>query len=228
MQLKVLSWNVWCDGDFEKISRFLEESKADIIGLQEIVREDSEHDVVAFLAKRGYHHAVSDRGPVVHEKRILTGVFSKYPIRKSAVDQLSPDSEQCATEVHVEIEGKIFSIFSVHLKHIHLQEASPTQAVQVDTLLSLIPKERVLVMGDFNATPNLPYMERMRNVLQDTDQKGEPTWSLSPEGCSTCKPQGLTIRYDYIFASHDLKTHSFKVEKQDGSDHVPVSLVLEV
>lgn len=41
MQLKILSWNIWCDGNFKKVSSFLAACDADIIGLQEVVLKNT-------------------------------------------------------------------------------------------------------------------------------------------------------------------------------------------
>ena len=68
----------------------------------------------------------------------------------------------------------------------------------------------------------------MRNVLQDAEPGGAtPTWSVYP-GCTVCQEEGIQYKLDYIFTSKDIKVKSFKVGQSTGSDHLPVSAVIEV
>jgi len=59
MTLKILSWNIWYDGDFEKISKFLSEFNADIVGLGEVVPDDPTRDTIDFMRKLGYQHILA-------------------------------------------------------------------------------------------------------------------------------------------------------------------------
>lgn len=228
MRLKILSWNIWCDGNFEKVSEFLAASKADIIGLQEVMPENKSYDVVSFLSKLGYEYAVAPIGVTLDDGRMITnGVFSKYPIRTSRMHTLSEESGRQAVEAEIQVGGIVLRVFSFHLKHTHQQE-SPLQNLQAENLIKVFPKEKVVVMGDYNATSDMKPIKRMREMLVDTDPSSKPTWSLYPEGCPICNPQKLDMRLDYIFVSKDLKTHSFKVEDSMASDHLPISVVLEL
>ena len=84
-------------------------------------------------------------------------------------------------------------------------------------------------MGDFNATPEMTPIKLMREMLVDTDPVSSPTLDVPLFDCKVCEQAALpSTRLDYIFASKDLKTHSFKVEGPHGSDHLPISVVLEI
>ena len=154
-------------------------------------------------------------------------VFSKYPIRAKETHLLSEENARAAVRADIEIEGKIIHVFSTHLIHTH-QKDSPLQEAQVEKLISLVPKENSIVMGDFNATPHSTAIQKMKKVFTDTDSASKPTWSVYPEGCSTCKPQAIDTRLDYIFTTPDIATDSFKVENSDASDHLPVSVFVEI
>ena len=101
-------------------------------------------------------------------------------------------------------------------------------AAQVEHLIKVLPKERAVLMGDFNATPESYIITRLEEALTNTDPSNAPTWSLYPEGCEVCDPQAVDTRLDYIFTTPDLKTHSPKVEKTDASDHLPVSVRIDM
>ncbi len=227
MQIKILSWNIWMDGDFKKVSEFLRASRADIIGLQEVVPEDSSRDIISFLTKLGYAQAFSTEVELrLDGRKIGNALFSKYPIHFNKTHILSEEHRRVAVEAGIEVGKVILKVFSVHTMHTHQQE-SEVLDLQVENLIQVLPKESVIVMGDFNATPDMNPIQRMREVLVDTDPSSAPTWSLYPEGCEVCKPRAVNRRLDYIFASANLKTYSPKVEDATGSDHLPVSVIVE-
>ena len=229
MRIKILSWNIWCDCDFAKVAEFLAASKADIIGLQEIVPGDRNRDIVSFLSKLGYEYAVAPIGATFSDGRMITsGIFSKYPIYKSETHLLSEESPRQAIEVEIKVDKVMLTVFSFHLKHTHQQE-SPLQNLQAENLIKVLPEEKVIVMGDFNATPNMKPIKCMREVLVDTNPASGPTLDAALFDCKECDPKAIAdTRLDYIFASKDLTTHSPKVENSHGSDHLPISVVLEL
>ncbi|MDO8482793.1 MAG: endonuclease/exonuclease/phosphatase family protein [bacterium] len=228
MQLKILSWNIWCDGNFAQIAEFLRSSNADIIGLQEVVPEDTERDVTGFLTGLGYNHVFSAAMEIRSDGiKMGNAIFSKYPIIATKTHILSDEKRRVAVEADITIGASTLKVFSLHTLHTH-QKESDILNLQVENLISVLPKDRLVVMGDFNATPDTVPIKRMREVLVDTDPTEAPTWSLYPEGCHICRPQKLNIRLDYIFVSKDLKTHSPQVGSSKGSDHLPISVIVEV
>ena len=228
MTLKVLSWNIWCDCDFSRVAGFLSACDADIIGLQEIVPGDKERDIVGFLSRLGYEYAVAPKGMTFSDGRMITsGVFSRYSIRTSTMLTLSEVSSRQAVKAEIDILGKIFTIYSFHLKHTH-QKEDPVQNGMADVLIVSLPKERVILMGDFNATPDMTPIKRMREALVDTSPDAPPTLDAALFDCPDCDHTRISQTcLDYIFVSKDLKTHSPKVEGGKGSDHFPVSVALE-
>ena len=229
MKLKILSWNIWVDGHFDKIKDFLRTADADIIGLQEVKDDDPERDVIGFLTGLGYQHVFARTEQIWDGKVYRHGpaIFSKFPIARSERYLVDEKDQRAAACADVDVNGTILHIFSTHLVHTH-QKPSEKQEAQASRLLEKVPAEHSIVMGDFNATPESKAIQKMKEVLVDTDPTSAPTWSVYPEGCEKCNPQVINTRLDYIFVSEDLKTHSFKVEESKGSDHVPISILVEV
>ena len=230
MKLKILSWNIWVDGHFDKIKDFLRTADADIIGLQEVKDDDLERDVIGFLTGLGYQHVFARTEQIWDGKVYRHGpaIFSKFPIVRSERYLVDEKDQRAAACADVNVNGTILHIFSTHLVHTH-QKPSEKQEAQASHLLEKVPAEHSIVMGDFNATPESKAIQKMKEVLVDTDPASTPTWSVYPEGCEKCNPQAIDTRLDYIFVSEDLKTNSFKVEESKGSDHLPISvLVVEV
>ena len=228
MRLKVLSWNIWINGYFGRITDFLEDSDADIIGLQEVQTDDPERDVIGFLTTLGYAHVFTPV-PKTGKRKVNDGpaIFSRLGIQRSESHVLSQTSSRVAVRADVQVGSNILHIFSTHLFHTH-QQHSDVQNEQVGNLIKLLPHEQTIVMGDFNATPDSEAIRKMRATLKDSDPTVAPTWSMYPEGCDVCKPQSLDMRLDYIFTTPDLKTSSPAVGDSKGSDHLPISVEIEV
>lgn len=228
MELKIVSWNIWDEGHFDEIAQFLKSSGADIIGLQEVLSFSNRIPVIEFLTSLGYEHVYAPARLSSGEKEEMgNAVFSKYPIVSSRVHVLSEENRRIAVQADITVKGKIIHVFSAHLLHTH-QQPSSTQELQAENLLKVLPLERVIVMGDFNATPESVAVQKMRSVLTDTDTTHTPTWSVYPEGCPVCNLQKIDARLDYIFVSTDIKIISSKVESSKGSDHLPISTIVEV
>ncbi|MES2088346.1 MAG: endonuclease/exonuclease/phosphatase family protein [Patescibacteria group bacterium] len=228
MKLKILSWNIWYDGKFDEISKFLTAFDADIIGLQEVVPNDPTRDTIGFLKKLGYQSLFAPVLEIRNDGRIMSNaIFSKYPIVSNKTYVLSEAESRNALQADIKIGEKILHVFTTHLLHTH-QKPSEIQELQVQNLLKVLPKENTIIMGDFNALPESAAIKKMREIFVDSDPASPPTWSVYPEGCSGCTPHKIFIRLDYIFTSKDIKVNSPAVHNSKGSDHLPISAVVEI
>lgn len=231
MELKILSWNIWYDGDSEKVNEFLENFGADIIGLQEVRRIDGRVQLSKRLTfELAYEYVyypvfnIEKNGQTVE---VGNAIVSKYPIVKSVVHNLSKEENRLAIEAEISVDGKTFHIFCTHLFHTH-QKPSEIQDEQEENLIKVLPRENTILMGDFNALPDSNVVKRVSEVMINADSQLLPTWSIYPEGCEVCKPEGVAYKLDNIFLSRDLKTNSFEVESSKASDHLPISAIVEI
>src|SRR5438105_3832300 len=98
MQLKVLSWNIWFDGDVEKVNKFLESCDVDILCLQEVTKIGDELHISDQLTKNlGYQQAYSFAFQIPINGQIVdvgNVTFSKYPIINSAIHKLSDKDDR--------------------------------------------------------------------------------------------------------------------------------------
>ncbi len=229
MQLKILSWNIWWDCYFDQVTDFLGFFDADIIGLQEVLPEDKNRDVIDYLTKLGYQHIFSPVVDIQSFKKEAVGnaIFSKYDILMNKTHVLSDLDSRIAIEANIKIENKTLNVFNTHLLHTH-QEPSEIQDLQVDNLIHILPAENTIVMGDFNATPKSNAIKKMNKVLKNVTDISSPTWSLYKEGCPVCRVGDLKYCLDYIFVTKDIRTQSFQVENSRGSDHLPISVIVEL
>ena len=229
MKLKVLSWNIWIDSNFNEVVKFLKNSQADIIGLQEVVNNNPARDIIKVLQNEGYN---SHFGYAEHSwgGNVYTdgpAIFSKFEISNKKTYVLSKKDKRAAVKADILVGDKTLHVLNTHLIHTH-QNRSEEQDIQVSNLIKKLSIEHTILMGDFNATPESPVIKSIQKVLVDSDPSSTPTWSVYPEGCRICNPQKLDTCLDYIFTSIDLKTSSFKVEESKASDHLPISVVVEI
>lgn len=227
--MKILSWNIWVDCDFEKLKEFLKSADADVIGLQEVKDDDQDRNVIGYLQSLGYEYVFAKTEQEWGGKVYRHGpaIFSKFPIVHSETSLLDEENEKAVAIADINVNGEIVHFFSTHLVHTH-QKSSAEQEEQTKKLIEKLPREKAVLMGDFNATPESKSIKMLKNILVDTDKHSSPTWCVHPAGCPVCNKSVIDTRLDYIFVSDDLNTGSFKVETSEASDHLPISLNLNV
>lgn len=227
--MKVLSWNIWINGYFDKITEFIQSANADIIGLQEVRDDDPNRNIIGFLQGLGYKYVYAPVKKVWGDQTWNDGpaIFTRYDIVKSEIYNLSNTENRVAIKADIRTETKLLHVYSTHLIHTHQQE-SEIQREQIENLIKNLTREQTIVMGDFNAIPNSSTINMMQKIMTDTDPLSQPTWSIYPEGCEECNPQDINIRLDYIFVSEDITVKSFEVGNSKGSDHLPILSNLEL
>lgn len=227
MPLKILSWNIWYDGHFAEISKFLAEFKADIIGLQEVVPDDPERDTIGFLNNLGYQCVFAPVLIIKKDGRTMSNaIFSKFPIVASQTYILSETRSRNALRADIKIGETIWHVFCTHLLHTH-QQPSEIQDQQAENLIKILPESMTIVMGDFNSTPDTAIVQNMKKIMTG-DTMPLPTLNAPLFDCTSCDARAIPdTRLDYIFTSQDIKTHSFKVHSPMGSDHLPISVVID-
>ena len=226
MELKILSWNIWYDGDFAEISRFLREADADIVALQEVVPDDATRDTIGFMTSLGYHHVYAPVLTIADGRTMSNAIFSKYPIVSTETYILSEEKSRNALRADIQVQDTLLHVFTTHLAHTH-QQPSAIQESQADTLIAALPKENTIVMGDMNATPDSITIQKMRAVMHDTEMRPLPTLNAHLFDCPDCDRTAIpTTRLDYIFVTPGMHTHDFHVHSSEGSDHLPVSVKL--
>jgi len=230
MRIKILSWNLWTEGKFNLIADFLKTADADIVGLQEVLDDDPQRNVIGLLKGLGYEGVFAPARKEVGKEIWNDGpaIFSKLKIVETKTYMLSEISGRAAVKADVQIGNKIIHIFNTHLKHTHQQETE-LQNLQAENLIKILPKENTILMGDFNATPGSSVIKEMAEIMVDSDPASTPTLNPALFDCSGCEAGKIAnTRLDYIFTTKDIKASSFKVHSAAGSDHLPISVIITV
>ncbi len=240
-----MTWNIWHGKYLREIMDYLQTEKPDVIGMQEVIeqqREGKQFNLAEYLANElGYNFAYfmafhTDRHTPEYDQG--NAILSKFPITLSEVIELSSlaDYEGSAvTEPRVAVQAKIsinnikFNFFNTHLGYSHGFAESEIRDRQVKKLISLLPTEKTILLGDFNSLPESNTVKSIAKILESADKDlNEKTWSIYPTNYRGFKVDGLEYRIDYIFTSQDIKVLNTRLGDTKASDHLPVITEIEV
>lgn len=232
-ELKVLNYNIHQGFDYysapglQRLARVIEESKADLVGLQEIPRGanlSGGHDLASWLRWRfpGYQVVYGPKagdmfGNIIMSRyAIAAWGAERYDLvtEDSIANQASPP--RGLVWATVSTEGGELLFISTHLTAYAGYDADRT--AQAEALVKLWNgRARTIIAGDFNAGPADQAIKSLVTAgLQDLPAaKGLGTTATYP----AIQPDE---RLDYLFGSADLEVLSVEVGGPPASDHLPV------
>ena len=224
--LKVMSYNIHSgynvDGrqDFEAIASVIEDSGADIIGMQEVSRGrlmDGSADMTGWLSRRLEMEALflGTHGPIWGN-----ALLSRYPIIESGEGELPQEGTTIKRGylwALIDIgEDEPLMVIVTHLHHI--VEDSQVRQDQVPALLDLWNGQgHTILMGDLNAEPDSAEMILISGAgLVDS-------WAEAGTGNGyTYGAADPFKRIDFLWHSPDLEVSEIEVIQTPASDHLPV------
>ncbi len=219
---------------FEDIKSFVDKEQPDIICFQE----------AGYSRKREYlkDYPYHDLQYIYMNKKVLLGVFSKYPIVKSDFICF-PDSFNNAMYVDVLYKKDTVRVYNVHLQSLGVTPGMGSIVNQrSDKLLKKVSRKfhkqqqqaklvranidqckyKKILCGDFNNTQFSYAYKTLRADLQDTFiEKG------SGYG-RTLNFHKVPLRIDFIFADKDFKIQQHKNYDLKLSDHYPIMARLKL
>lgn len=236
MKIKFMSYNtqhclnfITREIDFDIIADTIKKCEADIIGLQEIRDEGQDADYQSqakiIAEKLGYHYyyfaeAIRFEGTNPYGNAII----SRYPII-SAETIMIPDPEikkydgyyetRCLLKATIDVRNGLHVLVS----HFGLNPDEHENAVE--TVVSNIPKEHCVLMGDFNMEPDNQILNPIMQGLQDTAK----FFSTNKLSFPSDTPK---VKIDYIFVSKDLKVEYADIPEIISSDHRPHVATIEL
>ncbi len=226
LPVKVMTYNIHSgynvDGgqDFEAIARVIEDSGADIIGLQEVSRGrlmDGAVDMTTWLSRR-LEMQVLFMG--TGEPTWGNALLSRYPIIESGEGSL-PDEGSLLKRGYlwaaIDVgEDEPLHVIVTHLHHIVAD--SQVRLVQVPVILDFWnDRGQTILLGDLNAEPDSAEMGLIsRAGLVDS-------WAESGIGDGyTYYATHPDTRIDFLWLSPDLEALEIEVIQTPASDHLPV------
>lgn len=238
--VSVLTYNihhgVGVDGvlDLERIAQVIEDSSADVIGLQEVDNHWSSRsdkvDQAAWLAQRLHlHYAfaanldLDPANPGEPRRQYGTAILSKYKLSdvRNTLLPLYPGQEQRGLlEATIKARGARLTIADTHLTSSNDAERQE----QADRVVELLGHRHnpVTLVGDLNAEPADPEIVTLTDVFGDS-------WVEAGSGPGYTYEAALpTKRIDFVLHSRGVHARHIEVLSTLASDHLPVLADLAV
>ncbi|MHB9138385.1 MAG: endonuclease/exonuclease/phosphatase family protein [Victivallaceae bacterium] len=202
---------------FEKISGFIEQSNADIVGLVEADAgsyRTGYHDQIAELAARLKHYHIDS-------VKYGENSFSRnIPILNKQSNALLTRDRSIEAKLHFFSRGMKKLVIEAEINGvkvfvIHLALRKSVRAKQLAVLAEMIPpRAPVIVAGDFNAVAD---SEEMQDFMQTTglinpNRKNLPTYPA-------WRPKR---QLDYLLHSPEIVPEHFEIPQVVYSDHLPL------
>lgn len=251
-RLRVLSYNIHAgigvDGrfDLDRVANVIRETDADVVGLQEVdrcYRSETEYtDEIEQLSEQlgmefAYGTAI-DRPPIAESdgaaRRYGVAVLSRHPIADAETHHLPNGAEteqRVLLESSLDVRGVPWTFATTHLGL--AEDVRRRQAIDVLDRLD-DRTERVLLTGDFNATPDSDAIERLTERFRDAfaeaqlgDANTFPTSSNERNEHGTIEVSRPPGRIDYVFYTPDLRLRDVELVESPASDHSGVVADLE-
>ncbi len=204
----------------EDIARVIEDSRPDIVALQEVSRGwviSGRVDMLEWLSQRLQMPYVF--GPTA-DAFWGNAILSRYPILEYAEYDLPPRDLPLLRGLVLALidlgNGDRLQVIATHYHHV--EEDSDVRQLQARETVEIWNGDgQTVLLGDLNATLGAPEMDMLQNAgLVDALAGIEPppayTWpSVNPYR-----------RIDYIWVSPDLKVNDIRVIASNASDHLAV------
>ncbi len=231
-ELTLLSFNMRSARDedgavmLETIIDELKESKADIIGLQEVechMPRTSYVDQVKRIADElDYYFYYGDNLNILGA-RYGNAILSKYPILGAENHRLPRVKLEPRGLIEAQIDIDGFTL-NVYVTHIGL--SAQERMKQVPFIYDIIKEvgHGTILMGDFNNRPDSPEMETIKAAFIDGakafDMGDEPTYSLYDGP--------LKGRLDRFYLSDDLSLLDYYHMPSEVSDHSRIIIKIKI
>ena len=215
--------------DFDIMVDAIKKCDADIVGLNEMrdkgEMEDYEAQTEILANRLGYYHYFAKAIDFAGANPYGNGLISKYPIL-SAETVLVPAptdrkysgyyEDRCLLKASLDINGEQVTVMVIHFG------LNPDEAQNaVETVVSNLPDNKVILMGDFNLPPESELLLPIRERLFDTAK-------LFDEAKLSYPSDNPYIKIDYIFASRDIEVISADVPEIVASDHRPHTAKIKI
>ena len=257
MKLKIMSYNIAGGRSFEfgpdyrpiihaeaQYGAYIKAQQPDICGLNEVdykLPRSGRVEMAKLIGDvAGYESAFAPAVSFINKYGIGTygnGFVSKHKIKLSETYPIPDPTDKTGDPENtyyesravlhalVEIGGKDVDVF---VSHFGLAPSEAKNAVMTMVALIKQAKNPVIVMGDFNLTPDSPLLDPIRELLVDT-------FDVYPnKNVTTCPsstkfwPDNDYGKLDYIFVSPDIKVEKVEIPELVLSDHKPYIAYIEI
>ncbi len=235
MNIKIMSYNtqhcldfITREIDFDIITDTIKKCGADIIGLQEMRGEGDRADYTAqteiLAEKLGFYYYFAEAIRIGGTNPYGNALLSRYPIISAetvpipdpAVKKYDQNYEaRCLLKAKIDVGSGM----NVLVSHFGLNPDEQENAVK--TVVANLPKEKCVLMGDFNMQPDNEILTPIKQSLCDTAEKFDSPKLSFPSDTPR-------VKIDYIFVSSDLTAADADIPAIVSSDHRPHVATLNI
>lgn len=237
--------NSWSEGNRkERALTLITEQQPAILGVQEALYnqvEDLETKLVEYQRigvgrddgnKKGEHMALFFRKDMF--KLLDSGNF--WLSQTPEIPSKGWDATCCnriCTWVKLQYAGREFFVFNTHFDHEGQQAQQQSAKLILQKIKEIAKKKPVILMGDFNMTPDNLSVQMIAKKLYDTRYVASE--EIKNKGTfNAFRPnEPLKGHIDYIFTTPDIKTIHYQIidkliDNLYPSDHLPVVVTLKL
>lgn len=226
---RVLTYNIHhgegIDGkiDLERIAALIKESKADIVGLQEVdrgVERTARRDLPKELAKLTGMNVDFDRNIIYQGGDYGNAVLTKFPIKKKKnthYKMLREGEQRGVMQVVLNVHGKDLLFMNTHIDYRPDDSERLSNSEEMKKIVAEAGNMPVILCGDFNDSPGSRTHQKIKSFISDT-------WELIGKGNGFTIPvKNPNNRIDYIWISEkSIEPLKVEVIYSEASDHLPV------
>jgi len=237
----IMTFNIWWDSRSDQIAPVITQNGSiDVAALQELREHMALHLIDAWGAHYPYRLLQTGTGTP------RLGIFSRYPLIPVETDHLAAFNFRIQAARVITPAGE-FLLYNVHPRAINFREyihehksvggetadSIQMQLRHIEDLLTDIDSQDqpVVVVGDFNCTPQSTVYARLSSQLVDGHRAAGwgfgHTFPAHGKGIGGLPVPFSFMRVDMLFHSTELVTLHSRVGKRHGdSDHLPVITTL--
>lgn len=208
--------------DYQIMAKAIRSVGADIVGLNEMYGEGALpefEDQVGILAEltglKHYYFAEAINDADGENTPFGNGLISRYPIASAETIRVPDSPEQTGDQLYETrclLKAVLENGLTVLVIHFGLNPDEHINAVE--TVMKHLPKEKCVLMGDFNVTPDNEVLKPITDVMKDTAD-------LFTEELLSFPSDDPVKKIDYIFVTPDIEVISADIPEIVASDHRP-------
>lgn len=231
--MRIMSFNtLFCTNyftkriDFVAIADAIKKCNPDIVGLNEMYEKshmaeyDSQTQKLSVLSGLPYFRFAE--ACTLEEGTFGNGFLSRMPFVSAEVIPVPEDEIKTGDQLYEPrclLKVKYADGLTVLVIHFGLNKDEHMHAV--NTVLRNLEKEKCVLMGDFNVTPDNEVLKPIQERLTDTSDYLKVPLKTFPSD----KP---FKKIDYIFVSRDIKVTLADIPNVAVSDHLPCIADIEI
>jgi len=213
-QMRLIQFNAWGDNDRpDAAAAWITSQQPDVVVLQEPGR------LHARLEALGYHEQTHSRGALILSKQPALRTYAQPP-----ADGL-PGFISWAT--FQTTGGGEFTVLATHRYWPVRLERAAVQTAALDAAIGGLPRDRLIVSGDFNSTPwsfARQREDRAWGLVRRT--RALFTWPAARRSHNRLPAPFPWLPIDHVYAGPGWATVSVTRGPELGSDHYPVVVTL--